>query len=279
VVDTPQIPSWSFDHSKQAWTPAGKSIQFSRPNITLATFNVWFGEYELSARCDALLGLLRDCGADIIALQEVTAPFLERMLAQSWVRRDFVISDATGATFPDYGVVLLSRVPVHRFELYDLPTTMSRKLVLCRLAAGALNLDVGAVHLESLKEFGMYREEQLRAIFRILEPRENAVLLGDFNFCSSWDENELIDDRYSDLWPLLHPDDPGWTVDGESNAMRPALGKSGKQVRFDRILVRAKSGSLQVQSIRLLGTAPVSPDLPEVFPSDHFGLVATLERG
>ena len=193
------------------------------------------------------------------------------------MRRDFAVSDATGTTIPDYGVLLLSRLPVGRFELHDLPTTMSRKLLLGQVRTGTVDFSVGALHLESLKEFGLYREEQLKEVFRILESCENAILMGDFNFCSTSEENSLLDERYTDLWPLLHPDGPGWTVDGESNAMRRALGKSGKQVRFDRILVRAARGALKLRSISLLGTDPISPARPELFPSDHFGVTATLE--
>jgi len=272
------LPPWQFDKSKEEWTTAsGTLVSSRRADMTVATFNVWFDEFEREARWDALLDLLQRCDADIIALQEVTPPFLARMLRKSWLRSDFTVSDARGATMPDYGVVLLSRVPVGEFELHELPTTMSRKLLLGRIRTGTLDISVGCLHLESLKEFGLYREEQLREIFRILEPAENAILLGDFNFCSTWDENLKIDDRYADLWPLLHPDDPGWTVDGEANAMRKALGKSGKQVRFDRILVRSAKGALRLRSIRLLGREPLSPKRPDVFPSDHLGLAATLQ--
>ncbi len=47
-----------------------------------------------------------------------------------------------------------------------------------------------------------------------------------------------------------------------------------KRVRFDRILV--KSPTLRPLDIELLGTQPISPERPDVFPSDHFGLFASL---
>ena len=274
------LPPWGFDPSLQRWVDRGAAAAAApRAAVTLATFNVWFEEHEFDARGAAMLGLLRTSGADVIALQEVTAPFLERMLREDWVRREFTVSDATASTIPDYGVILLSRLPVRAFEVHDLPTTMSRTLLVARVATGSRDLTVGGVHLESIPEFAPYREAQLREIFRILEPAENAVLMGDFNFCSTWEENANLDDRYADLWPLLHPDDPGWTVDGESNAMRRALGKSAKRVRFDRILARSAGGALKLRSIGLLGTEPISPDRPDLLPSDHFGLAATLEIG
>jgi hypothetical protein len=42
-------------------------------------------------------------------------------------------------------------------------------------------------------------------------------------------------------------------------------------------LVRASTPGWQPKSIELLGTTPISPDYPNIFPSDHFGLVGRLE--
>jgi len=275
-VDEPRVLSpWKF--SGGDWRP-GSAEPAATPPTTLkvATFNVWFEDHEFESRAAAILLLLRESGADVIALQEVKLRFLERALREPWIRDEFTLSDADGSTIADYGVILLSRLPVLGLELYDLPSTMGRQLLTARVAAGKLDLVVATTHLESLSEFGMYREEQLRKIFRVLEPAENALLLGDFNFCSSSVENEALDERYADLWPLSRPEEPGWTVDGQANAMRRSLGKSKKRARYDRIFARSNGRSFKIRSIRLLGTEPVSPELPDLFPSDHFGVWAEL---
>jgi tyrosyl-DNA phosphodiesterase 2 len=56
------------------------------------------------------------------------------------------------------------------------------------------------------------------------------------------------------------------------------LDSTGKQrhVRFDRVLV--KGARWRPTRIDLLGTEPISPELPRVFPSDHFGVVCRVER-
>jgi tyrosyl-DNA phosphodiesterase 2 len=59
--------------------------------------------------------------------------------------------------------------------------------------------------------------------------------------------------------------------------MRLEYTQKHKQVRFDRILVRSSTPSWQPKSIELLGTTSISPDYPNIFPSDHFGLVGKLE--
>jgi tyrosyl-DNA phosphodiesterase 2 len=147
---------------------------------------------------------------------------------------------------------------------------MNRDLVLARVDAGGRELVVGGTHLESYRESAGCRAEQLREVFRVLEDARDVALMGDFNFCSTWEENGALDPAFVDLWPRLRKE-PGWTVDSEVNTMRGALGKKDKSVRFDRILL--KSGVFRATSIELLGTAAIGKDL---FPSDHFGLRARL---
>jgi hypothetical protein len=52
-----------------------------------------------------------------------------------------------------------------------------------------------------------------------------------------------------------------------------------KRVRFDRGLLRSAEERGAPRSIELLGTEPISAVSPDVFPSDHFGLVAVIEQG
>ena len=104
---------------------------------------------------------------------------------------------------------------------------------------------------------------------------EAYILMGDFNLCSSWTvENRLIEEHYLDLWPAIRRDQPGYTEDTSTNRMRLLAKGKHKHVRFDRILMR--SPVWRPRSIGLLGTQPISDELPDVFPSDHFGLTATI---
>lgn len=247
-------------------------------SLTLVTYNVWFGLRAFEERSGALLGILARTGADVIALQEVTTPLLERALREEWVRASYVVSDATRETVRDYGVVILSRLPVSGFVLHDLTSGMGRKLLVARVHVNGRELAVATAHFESLRESEAYREKQFKETFKILKPFENAILMGDFNMCSTWKENARLDPAYVDLWPMLHPDDPGWTQDTERNAMLASRKEKSKCVRFDRILVRAKPGVLKAAEIGLIGTEPISGKYEHrnVFPSDHFGLRAVL---
>jgi endonuclease/exonuclease/phosphatase family metal-dependent hydrolase len=261
-------------------------------SLTLVTYNVWFGEYFRAERRRALVAILRECDADIIALQEVTPSLLRVLQAQAWLRERYRFADVS---VDPYGVLMLTRVPVRRFAVHALPTRMGRSLLVAELDRDD-GLAVATVHLESL-HYADTRQRQLARIFPVLAAYPHAVLMGDFNLCSSWPENRHLDPRYTDIWPHLRPHEPGWTEDTDLNTMRLLVNNKRTQVRFDRIILRSTGDRWRPRAIDRLGTEPieVAPDRAygdrargdrapghrtvAVFPSDHFGLCATIVRG
>jgi len=180
--------------------------------ITVATFNIWFDQHHARERHDAIMGLLEARRPDVIALQEVTSASLALVLAKPWIRAEYQPSDVDGRTLDRYGVVLLSRIPTRRMTLLPLPSGMGRKLLVFELEVDGMTVNVATVHLESLKESDA-RGVQLGLIFEHLDASEHAILMGDFNFCSSWaEENARIRPEYLDVWPAVRPDHPGYGI-------------------------------------------------------------------
>lgn len=277
-----ELTAFGYDAGAGAWLPRpGPAAGPALPDtFGVATFNVWFGSFARERRARALLEEVRGCDADVIAFQEVTAPFLELLLETPWVRDGYVLSDRDGSTYHDYGVVMLSRIPPVRFVAHDLPTFMGRRLLVAELddTPGA-SLAVASVHLESLRPSEQMREVQFARIVALLAGFDHAVLMGDMNFCASWDENARVPPELVDVWPHLHPHDPGYTEDTYVNAMlRARRNGAHKQVRFDRVFLRSAGPAWRPAHIERLGTRPVGDD-PQVFPSDHFGLHARFTRG
>jgi tyrosyl-DNA phosphodiesterase 2 len=269
-----------FDPEKGIWTTkVHKEANFTAPELTVLTFNVCFTDHYLQERCEALLRIVEGCDADVICLQEVTSAYLKYILNQEWVRANYYVSDYTGGTIQRYGVLLLSRIPIVSLMLHDLPSIMGRKLLVAELRINNQIVKIATVHLESGgKLYAFARAPQLELIFSSLANSKQAILMGDFNFCSSWrEENAKIDRNYQDMWAVLRSGEPGYTEDTDINLMRLEYTQKHKKVRFDRILVRSSTPGWQPKSIELLGTNPISSDYPNVFPSDHFGLVGRLE--
>jgi len=281
----PQIPPYQqeltpkrFDFEKQAWTQSTDVVSDTKlSELTLVTYNIWFSDYHRQQRHKAILKLIQNCEADAIALQEVTPPSLKLILEQDWIRKNYYSSDTTGETVNPYGVLLLSKLPIHRVFFCDLISQMSRKFLCAQLQLNGQRFNLATVHLESKKRFAPIRARQLDDIFPLLENADHAVLMGDFNFCSAWEaENRNLDPRYQDIWAVLRGDQPGYTEDTDINLMRLQQKQKHKKVRFDRILLRSTSPGWQPKSIERLGLEPISPNCPNVFPSDHFGLVGHL---
>lgn len=279
-----ELRPFVFDPSTGAWIESEGEQRAAPPaprvdTLTLVTWNVWFAPYAFEPRFRALLEVIRARRPDVICLQEIIPESLAMLRAEPWIRDEYRISDAQGDTFDSYGVVLLSRLPVRAMLLHELPSNMGRKLLAAEIDTGAGSVIAGTVHLESLKPNRDLRAEQLAEIFPILEAAgADALLAGDFNFCSSWPkENANIDPAFVDLWPALRGRAPGYSEDTNINVMLRNVKGGHKTVRYDRVLLRSR-GAWRPKSIELLGTAPIAENMPDVFPSDHFGLVAVIER-
>lgn len=263
-----------FSAALDDWEPGQTSAGIGPARLSCLTWNVWFGDYAFDERAEGLLQELEERKADLVALQEVTAPLLRRLASAPWIRRDYVLSNLDPASMGDYGLLILSRQLPRRFRRLALPSGMNRYALLAEFETPDGMAVVANVHLESMSFNSPVRGQQLEALFTELERYPRAIILGDFNFCSSQtEENANLDPRYLDLWAHLHPNEAGYTEDTQINSMRLARTRKTKQVRFDRVLLRDDARGWSADGIDLLGLRPLGPEL---FISDHFGLLANL---
>jgi tyrosyl-DNA phosphodiesterase 2 len=233
---------------------------------------VWFDPTQAEARAAALLRCMEVADADVLCLQEVNLAFLHRALAASWIRREYAVSDAVGASVDPYGALLLSRIPLDGLICQELPTSMERTLVAGTVRVGGHALAIGTVHLESRRHNSDVRMEQLAIALPALRAiTHDALLCGDLNFDPEDEEEALLRPDWRDVWTTLRGLDPGYTVDTIHNAMGVMPGKE-KQVRFDRMLLSGEAW--RPRSIRRIGTEPLDAARPDLYPSDHFGLRA-----
>jgi endonuclease/exonuclease/phosphatase family metal-dependent hydrolase len=271
------VPVGTFDEAVDRWVDVDTHVDEAgagqRAGLTLTTFNIWFNEYHAERRYRAIVELLSRNMPDVMVYQEVTPEALAVFLAQPWVRERYRRAEVTGDGVGNYGLLMLSRLPVERVRYTRLPTRLDRGFLVAELTVNHRPVVVAAVHLESGKAASRLRSRQLGRIFRALRGAETAFVLGDFNMRDG--ENGSIGAPYRDVWPTLRPHDDGFTEDTTINLMRLDSKNKQRHVRFDRVLV--KGDAWVATDIRLLGTQPISRSLPRVFPSDHFGLWCHLE--
>lgn len=275
------LDAYRFEGPSTGWVQprtAPGDLEVLPTKLRFVTFNVWFGQFFLDERLRALLDLLIAQRPDIVALQEVTPRHLERILEESWIREGYWVSDAVGETVEPNGVLLLSRLPLRHLVLCRLPSRKSRKFLVGEIESTDQTLYVGNVHLESSPLAAPLRLAQLDTVLPSLHGARHAVLMGDFNFDPVHEaEQARVEDRYRDIWIELRGGEAGYTENTDINLMRLHQKQQEKRVRFDRILLRSPAGGWMPRSVDLIGTEPISPERPDVFPSDHFGLVAELE--
>ena len=263
----------SFDVASKRWVDGGGAAPVARDELVLATFNVWFNDFHAEERFQSIADVLSRKMPDVMVFQEVTPTALAVFLAQPWIRVRYRRAEVTGGDLGNYGMLMLSRLPISNVTYTRLPTNLARGFLTAELDTGGQPLTVVALHLESGKSAARLRYRQLARVLRTLRRTENAVVLGDFNMRDS--ENDRIGAPYRDLWPLLRPHDDGFTEDTTINLMRLDSKNKQRHVRFDRVLL--KGGGWTPTDVELLGTDPISPTLPRVFPSDHFGVLCRLK--
>ncbi|MEV3905118.1 endonuclease/exonuclease/phosphatase family protein [Mycobacterium sp. NPDC050551] len=267
-----RLPVERFDAAGGRWREVHAPAPVECDELTLATFNMWFDEHFADHRYRAMAALLCDAMPDVMVFQEVTAPALEVFLTQSWVREHYLASSITGDGVGNYGMLLLTRLPVDGVTYTRLPTRLDRGYLRADLTVNGAAVAVCCVHLDSGKRSARLRARQLRSLFRAVRGVDEAVLLGDFNMRDT--ENGRITAPFTDVWPALRPGEDGFTEDTSINLMRFDSKNKHRHVRFDRVLVKGRRW--EPVGIDLLGTRPVSAALPRVFPSDHFGVVCRL---
>ena len=268
------VPVGRFDAAIDRWTDIDGAGAVDRDELTLVTFNIWFNSYFANQRYIAIAELLSRNMPDVIVFQEVTPAALTVFLAQPWIRDSYLRAAVTGADLGNYGMLMLSRLPINRATYTRLPTRLARGFLNAEFTINGNPQVICSVHLESGKTASWLRALQLRRIFRALRGADNAVLLGDFNMPDT--ENDRIKSPYCDVWPSLRPSDDGFTEDTSVNLMRGDSKNKRRQVRFDRVLLTGPGWA--AASIDLLGTEPISSVHPRVFPSDHFGVKCRLTR-
>lgn len=296
------LPVYRYDARTHAWVEAERPARDSEihpapTEISVATFNVLFDLYdpELLAtrrRTAATVSLLRSVDADVIALQEVTEPFLRALLEKQWVREHYFVSDGPAAsTVEPYGQVLLSRFPFS--SLSQCVFTRDKRIIAGELALPGGSLWVATLHLTSnrVASGGAARATQVQTLLdwaRSLEGQgsgsPDVALVGDFNFGDDAPELQLFQRAgFVDAWTALKPGDAGYTFDPSRNALAAFTTTSGTRQRLDRVLVRSASGRLVPHQVGLFAEEPLqgapAPGGDALFASDHFGLSCVLHRG
>mmetsp|Transcript_98236 Transcript_98236/g.256596 ORF Transcript_98236/g.256596 Transcript_98236/m.256596 type:complete len:268 (+) Transcript_98236:85-888(+) len=242
-------------------------------SLRLLSFNIWFSQHEMQRRMHAIGDLIASTSPDLVALQEMTQDHWRVCLAHpafkefSWSqpeRQGYYTLIGSRSHF--------SSAPLRRpFEA----TLMGRDLLYATVEPPGLPLLVFATsHLESLDRAKVRREQMLEGFGR-LGTAPDVVWCGDTNINEGKDGPTSLPSGWQDAWTALRPQEGGYSFDVERNEMVPLFDgwavQNKARIRYDRFWV--KSANYTLAAIEMLD----EPIDKQLWPSDHFGLLLTLE--
>ena len=236
--------------------------------VRVATFNIWHDAGDWQARLLLLVQSLREADADVIALQEVLedaekglpnqAETIARMLGGYSVH--FYASAPPGSP-KRYGNAILTRLPVIEETGKRLEPLKDHRVALrVRVSAHDRPIDVVVTHLAWQANAGPMRAQQVADLMDWL-PQDGVplIVMGDFNAPLSEASLSLLGaPRFVSALP------PGATT----STLNPAKGH-GERV-IDHIY--AESRWFTPVAAQRIGDQPQNGE----YPSDHFGVAATL---
>ncbi|MFE3875126.1 poly(A) polymerase [Kitasatospora sp. NPDC059146] len=259
-----------------ATTTTTTDIPTATGTLRVVTWNTLWDRYDAdriatARRRPLLLAELAAADADVIALQEVEPALVVQLLAEPWVRERYVLgTDPSGRDVPEYGLLVLSRLPVLEAGRHALGPHKAVTAVTVRAADAPLT--VAAVHLSSdhSTDGPARRQAELTRLAEGLASVEGELLLlGDFNDARSGPDGPAAALGLRDAWTQVHgrgDDTP--TFDPTVNPLAAVSSLTGRPGRIDRVLYRADRAA--VTAAALLGDRPTADGL---HPSDHYGLV------
>jgi len=201
-----------------------------RPLLRIVSFNIEYGR-----RIDVALTLLGEAplrDADVIALQEMDAPGVERIAATLELNYVYFPSSRLSDTGRDFGTAILSPWPLVEPRKLVLPHASRikggrRAVTIATLDRGMDRYRVYSVHLPSpLGVSGAQRRDQVRTILADVETSADPVLvLGDFNT--------------REVGRLFEEQDFLWL----SKTVGTTTRRSGMRFSFDHIFARGLPGA------------------------------------
>uniref|UniRef100_UPI00358E95FC tyrosyl-DNA phosphodiesterase 2 n=1 Tax=Myxine glutinosa TaxID=7769 RepID=UPI00358E95FC len=263
-------------HSGLGTMGANNEPDVAGGGITMLSWNIDGLDLEcLPQRARAVCNTIALHRPDVVCFQEVIEPYRDYLVKHT---RGYHL--VTGGDEGYYTAILLkkSRLDLLGHEIIPYPTTrMMRNLLIVKTRLLGLDLCFMTSHLESTRACAKERQKQLKCLLKNIEsaPQSSAAIFaGDTNLRDK-EVSEIggLPWRIHDMWVTLGSSpDTQYTWDTFVN---DNLGHSNKShFRFDRIYFRGAldfSPKLLPRSLRLVGTEQL---MCEMFPSDHWGMLA-----
>jgi endonuclease/exonuclease/phosphatase family metal-dependent hydrolase len=267
--------------------------------MRILSWNLWWRYGPWERRREAIVATLAEVRPDLCGLQEVwgasgenLAADLAGRLGMYWCWAEATKGRDAAGNEVSLGNAILSRWPIVTQAQTELPvgdlTDEGRAAVYARVDSPRGPLPMFTTHLTYGLGRSKERTAQVRRLAQFVAEQATGcfyppVITGDLNAEPSSDELRLLGGVLTtpavpglvllDAWRYADPGDPGFTWDHRNGYQADSMIPDS---RIDYILVGLpRRGRGRVRSAALAGTSPVDG----VWPSDHFAVLADLQRG
>lgn len=236
--------------------------------LRVVTFNIWHDAGDWTARLPLLIRALREADADVIALHEVLEDAAKNLPNQAHTIAGllggysvhFFAAEPPGSR-KRYGNAILSRLPVieeagTRLE----PLNDYRTALRVRVRAHGRTVDIAATHLAWQADAGAVRSRQVSHLMDWLpDDGTPLVAMGDFNApLTDSGLAQLTGPRFFSALP----------IGATPSTLNPTRGHAERVI--DHIF--AERRWFAALAATRIGDVPENGE----YPSDHFGVAATL---
>lgn len=266
--------------------------------MRILSWNLWWRHGPWERRREAIAATLADVRPDLCGLQEVWGAASENLAAELAERLGMHWCWTAASSIRDehgedlwIGNAILSHWPIVSHVQADLPPGglpgEARVAVHARIDAPGGALPFFTTHLTYGPGLSRVRTAQARTLAQFVADHGTdcaypPVVTGDLNAEPGSDELRLLGGLLTspavpgqvllDAWRYAQPGDPGFTWDHRNGYQADSVIPDS---RIDYILVGLpQQGRGKVLSVQLAGAAPVDG----IWPSDHFAVVADLQR-
>lgn len=249
--------------------------------LTVLSLNIWFDEYCIMERTNALLACIYKYNPDVICLQEVRPIIYEKLIKNL---KKYEYHYPKNIKY-NYGCVIFSKYKISKCATIPFKkSNMGRELIIAKIDYQNKEIVICTTHLES--EFNkdspnFIKADQIDESFNVLEniyqQYRNVIFCLDSNLTAE-DEISLIfpfnqKNNWNDAWILKGNETNKYTFDGKKNIFLKHR-KCRYRSRLDRIIF--KSDNCELLTFNLIESAS-DCILSYMSPSDHFCITGKFE--
>ncbi len=246
--------------------------------MKILSLNLRHNQDRWEERLPLVVDALHNEEADIIGFQEVWLGFqqahmiADRLNQQTPDRPYSVFVEPKWGENPVEGIGILSRLPVIDHQRLELPEG-ERIAQSIRVEIDGQTVDIANTHLHHRPEKDeVIRLPQMETLLRWMFGQENRrwILTGDMNAAPTTSTIQLTKKRLASTYEVVHGREPITTFP------TPLVtgGYTGSSIAIDYIFF--DPSFLRVKAAQVIANK-AHPDDNQLYPSDHYGLMAEIE--